>query len=183
MKEHPDNRRVRTTKRMIKDALLDLLEETELSRISVTAICTAADLNRATFYTYYSNPSDPLREIEQEVLDRIPAPPYPQNRNPEESLLLMITAFFDYVKENERVFRILFSKSVNAEFTSLMIGLLCSQLITGVENEDELSAQFLRLYIANGTVGMLKEWIDTGFPISSREIAKKMYYYSRKITG
>ncbi len=182
MKEDSENRRARMTKSLIKEALLDLLEQTELSGITVTALCTAADVNRSTFYTYYSTPSDLLRDIEQDVLNRIPAPPYPRNRNGEESILLMTTAFFDYVRENERVFRILFSKSENAEFSSQMVDLLCSQLIVGVENEDELSARFLRLYIANGTVGMLREWIDEGFPISSREIAKKMYYYSRKIT-
>ena len=41
----------------------------------------------------------------------------------------------------------------------------------------------MQLYIASGTVGMLLEWINAGFPVSSREIAKKMYYYSRKLTG
>ena len=183
MKEHSENRRVRMTKRLIKDALLDLLAQTELSRISVTALCAAADVNRSTFYAYYTSPSDLLRDIEQDMLNRIPAPPYYQNRHGEERLLSITTAYFDYVKENERVFRILFSKSVNAEFSSRMVDLLCSQLITDVENEDKASSRFLRLYIANGTVGMLKEWIEAGFPISSREIAKKMYYFSRKITA
>ena len=172
------------TKRLMKEALLDLLEQKEeLSGISVTALCAAADVNRSTFYAYYTSVYDLLRDIERDVLDRIPAPPYPQDGRREESILLMTTAFFDYVRENERVFRILFSKAVNAEFSSWMVDLLCSQLIVGIETEDELSARFLRLYIAHGTVGMLREWIETGFPVSSREIAKKMYYYSRKVVG
>ena len=183
MKEYSENRRVRMTKRLIKDALLDLLAKTELSRISVTAICAAADVNRSTFYTYYTSPSDLLREIEQDMLDRIPKPPYPQNQYGEESLLLLTTAFFDYVKENEKVFRILFSEAVNAEFSSRMVDLLCSQLIVGIENKEEFSSHFMRRYIANGTVGMLREWINAGFPISSREIANMMYYLSKKITG
>ena len=63
-----------------------------------------------------------------------------------------------------------------------MVELICAQKILGVKSEDELSLRFLMLYIANGTVGMLREWIDADFPISSREIANKMYYLSRKIT-
>ncbi len=40
----------------------------------------------------------------------------------------------------------------------------------------------IRVYIASGTVGMLREWITTGFPVSSRKIAEMMYSLSRKIT-
>lgn len=182
MKEPSENRRVRMSRRLMKDALLKLLERTELSGISVTAICEAADVNRSTFYSHYTSPTDLLRDIEQEVLNRIPAPAVPQDLQGEESLFRITGAFFDYVRENERVFRILFSESVNAGFSERMVELLCAQMIS-VKAEDELSTRFLRLYIANGTVGMLREWIDTGFPVSSREIAKKMYYFSRKLTG
>ena len=180
MKEQSENRRVRMTKRLMKDALLELLERTELSGVSVTAICEAADVNRSTFYSYYASPSDLLREIEQEVLDRIPAPAAPQNRRGEESLLRTTEAFFDFVRENERVFRILFGEAANTGFSARIVDLLCTQMAI---DSDELYARFLRLYIANGTVGMLREWIDAGFPVSSREIAEKMYYFSRKLTG
>ena len=183
MEQYSENRRVRMTKRLMKEALLELLARSELSGISVTAVCAAADVNRSTFYNYYTSPSDLLRDIEQDVLDRIPTLPVPRNRQGEENLLSATTAFFDYVKDNEKAFRILFSESVNAEFSSRLVDLLCSQMIHGVENENELSARFIRLYIANGTVGMLREWIGTGFPVSSREIAKMMYYLSRKVTG
>ncbi len=183
MKEKTENRRVRMTRRLMKDALLELLEQTELSNISVTAVCEAADVNRSTFYNYYSCPADLLREIEQEVLDRIPASPPILDHQGEEQLLRSTTAFFDYVKENAGVFRILFSESVNAGFSSRLVDLLCSQHITGIENENALSTRYLRLYIANGTVGMLREWLAAGFPVGSREIAEMMYFLSRKLTG
>ena len=183
MKEQADNRRVRMTKRLMMDALLELLEQTELSGISVTAVCEKADVNRSTFYRYYASPSDLLREIEQEVLDRIPAPLVPTSRQGEESLLRSTTAFFDYVKENERIFHILFSETANAGFSSRMVDVLCAQHIPDIESADKLSSAFMRRYIANGTVGMLRAWIDTGFPISSQEIAEMMYHLSRKITG
>ena len=64
MNGQTDNRRVIMTKRLMKDALLELLEQMELSSISVTAVCETANVNRSTFYNYYSSPSDLLREIE-----------------------------------------------------------------------------------------------------------------------
>ena len=71
----PENRRVRMTKRLMKDAMLELLEKQDLAGISVTAICNTADVHRSTFYKYYSDPADLLSEIEQDILERIPFPP------------------------------------------------------------------------------------------------------------
>ena len=176
-----ENRRVRMTKRLMKDAMLELLEQRELSDISVTAICETADIHRSTFYKYYTQPSDLMRDIEKDALEQIPVFPPPPDIPGEESLLCATTAFFDYVKENEKVFRILFSESVNAGFSSRMMELLCSRFITGIDNEDELPSHYQKLYIANGTVGMLREWVNSGFPISSRKIAEMMYFLSRKL--
>lgn len=182
MKGQTENRRVRMTKRLMKDALLELLESRNLSGISVTAICETADVHRSTFYKYYMDPADLLRDIEKDILEQIPAPPPPPDRQKEEDLLNITTAFFDFVRKNEKVFRILFSESVNTGFFSRMVNLLCSQHIDGIDTGNELSSRYLRLYIANGTVGMLREWVTTGFPISSREIAEMMYFLSRRVS-
>ena len=171
------------TKRLLKDALLEQLEKKDLSKISITAICDAADVNRSTFYAYYTSPSDLLREIETEVLDMIPMPPPVLDQQGEKQLLQSTEAFFDYVKENEKVFRILFNESGSGDFISVLVKLLCSQYIPAIGNVDELTSDFTRHYIANGTVGMLREWINSGFSASSQEIAKMMYHLSRKITG
>ena len=183
MKEQTENRRVRMTKRLLKDALLEQLEKKDLPNISVTAICDSADVNRSTFYNYYTSPSDLLREIETEILDRIPMPPQVLDQRGEKLLLRSTTAFFDYVKENEKVFRVLFTESGNSGFTSILVDLLCSHYIPGIENTNEISSVFIQRYIANGTVGMMREWVNSGFPVSSEEIAKMMYFLSRKITG
>ena len=47
-----DNRRVKITKKMIKDAMLELLENRPINKITVTDICKYADVNRSTFYAY-----------------------------------------------------------------------------------------------------------------------------------
>ncbi len=172
---------MRMTRRLMKDALLDLLERTDLSGISVTAVCEAADVHRSTFYKYYREPSDVLRDIEKDVLDQIPVPPPALDPKSQEDLLRATTAFFDYVRDKEKLFQILFSESVNAGFSSRLVDVLCSQFITGIESEHELPDRYLRLYIANGTVGMLREWIASGFSVSSQEIANMMYYLSRKL--
>ena len=63
------------TKRLLKDALLELMEHQDLVSITVTAVCEKADIHRSTFYKYYTDTVSLLTEIEQDFLDRIPAPP------------------------------------------------------------------------------------------------------------
>ena len=47
------DRRVKYTKKIIKDTFLNLLKEKEISKITVSEICKLSDINRATFYRYY----------------------------------------------------------------------------------------------------------------------------------
>jgi len=182
MNKH-ENRRVRMTKRLLKEALLELLEKEELVNISVTAICKAADVHRSTFYDYYRDPADLLREVEQDFLDRVPVPPPMKDPIDQNMILEASAAFFDYVKENEKAFRILFSGSSESSFSSRMVEFLCSGYIPVNDDADETTARFIRLYIANGTVGMMREWINAGFPVSSRRLAEMMYFLSRKVAS
>lgn len=105
--EQHENRRVRMTKRLMRDALLELLEQKELANISVTAICEAADVHRSTFYKYYADPADLLRDVERDYLDQIPTPSWDMESWDKDQLLERTTAFFDCVRQNERVYRVL----------------------------------------------------------------------------
>ena len=176
-----ENRRVQMTKRLMKDALMELLEQHELVNISITAICETADVHRSTFYKYYKDQSDLLKDLEQDYLDRIPMPSRDLGQWEEDELLAETTAFFDYVKQNEGAFRIFLGESTSSDFAARLIDLLCSKYSATGENSIDASSYYAHLYVANGTVGMLREWVNSGFSIGSREIAEMMYRFSVKI--
>ncbi len=182
MTEQRENRRVLMTKRLMKDALLELLEQQELVDISVTAICEAADVHRSTFYKYYRNQADLLRDVEQEYLDQIPLPSRDPEQWEEEQLLSETTAFFDYVKRNERAFVVLLGESTSSDFAARLIDLLRSRYTEPDESGYSMASYYAQLYVANGAVGMLREWVNAGFPVSSREIAEMMYRFSLAVT-
>ena len=181
MTEHHENRRVRMTKRLMKEALLELMEHQDLIDISVTAICKAADVHRSTFYKYYSDPADLLKEIEQDFLDRIPAPPQILDQQNQKALLAATTEFFDFIKDNKNTFQILFSESSGNSFTAKLVDFLCDGYVPVSDDTDALSSRFASIYIANGTVGMMREWVKEDFPVSSQTIAEMMYFYSKKL--
>ena len=180
-KDKIDNRRVRMTKLLLKDALLELMEQQKLTDITISAICETADVHRSTFYKHYRDPDDLLKDIIQDILDRIPKPPQILNRQDEEQLLRQTTAFFEDVKQNKRVYQILFSEQAGDIFAAELMEYLCSGYIPHSDIADETAARFISLYVASGTVGMMREWIKAGFPVSSQKIAEMMYYLSRKI--
>lgn len=58
-REHPD-RRVRRTRRRLKEALLGLLGEKRYDEITVRDLCERADVGRSTFYAHYDSKEDLL---------------------------------------------------------------------------------------------------------------------------
>ena len=60
-----ENRRVKYSKKLIQDSLLQLLQEKPLEKITVKELCERADVNRGTFYRYYEDIFDLFDTIEQ----------------------------------------------------------------------------------------------------------------------
>ena len=89
--------------------------------------------------------------------------------------------FFEYIRQNEATARVLFGNRADSSFSARLVEHLCSGYIPVGEGRDEQTARFIRLYIANGTVGMLREWVNTGFPFGDEKIAEMMYDLSRKL--
>ena len=64
-----EDRRVRHTKKRIREALLDCLVTGSLDKVTVKKICEIADINRTTFYAHYDDPYILYEQIEKEVID------------------------------------------------------------------------------------------------------------------
>lgn len=59
------------SRRMIREAYIQLLKEKDLSKITVTDIVTRADLNRATFYAHCPDVRGVTEEIEDEIIEKM----------------------------------------------------------------------------------------------------------------
>ncbi|MBR6953604.1 MAG: TetR/AcrR family transcriptional regulator [Clostridia bacterium] len=63
------DRRTLYTRRVIKDALLELLGQEPYNKLNVTMICKGAEITRATFYLHYSGLDEVLDEVIGEALE------------------------------------------------------------------------------------------------------------------
>lgn len=59
----PDDRRARRSRRVLAEALWQLIQETDWAEISVQLICERADVARSTFYAHFQTKQDLLDEV------------------------------------------------------------------------------------------------------------------------
>ena len=57
------DRRTKYTRKVIRDAMMELLNTKPYSKISVAEICRLAEINRGTFYIHYYDVDDVLDDI------------------------------------------------------------------------------------------------------------------------
>ena len=65
------DRRTMMTKTLLGKALIDMLKEQDIHKISIRELCQRADVNRSTFYKYYGSQYDLLDDIENRFVDKI----------------------------------------------------------------------------------------------------------------
>ena len=67
----PNNRRRKASRDRIETAFVRLLQDRELSQLSVTAICQEADVNRTTFYANYLDIYDLAEAVQKRLEEEV----------------------------------------------------------------------------------------------------------------
>ena len=72
--EYKEDIRIQKTRRDLRKAILDLITEKSIEKISVKEICDKAMVNRITFYKYYEDKftllDDTINEIRDEIKEK-----------------------------------------------------------------------------------------------------------------
>ena len=126
MKEENLDRRIRKTRKVIRECLTELLKEKRIQDITVREIAEKADINRGTFYLHYKDIFDLMEQIENELLEELEEV---LRRYRASDLLtnpaVVFTEVFHLVKENSGMVSILIGENgdinfVNREFIDML---------------------------------------------------------------
>lgn len=154
--------RVTVTKRLIREALLRLLEEKPLEKIKVSQLCESSGVNRATFYRHYESVHDVLREIELEFIQQMPRPAGIP-RTPEEAHghVKMVCAYF---YEHTDMIRLLFINRTDGDMMQGMNDFYSSFLeirkkAPPMPEMDEDTAKAITALVSGGGYWLLRQWI------------------------
>lgn len=163
MEQKKTDQRVRLTRTLLKNALVQLMQTQHISKISIRALCEVAGINRSTFYLHYSDQYDLLNKVEQEVLANLNKHLSQQaldERNP--ISVQMLTSVLHYVKENVELFKALLSENCDFAFQKDLVEL--AQVISAQQNQslDQKTQEYIETFCLTGTISMLQKWLHDG---------------------
>lgn len=176
MKTKKTDRRVKLTKQIIKESLIELMREHPISRVSVKMLCETADINRSTFYAHYTDIYDLLRQIQQKVILELTE--YVSQGTflePSNLTVQVMSQILTYAKENSELFKVLLSE--NGDFTfQNNIMLLAQQKIINehhtMKNLDKRTSEYLQLFVITGALNVLEKWLKDGMQESTQNMAE-----------
>lgn len=171
-----ENRRVRMTKKLLKDAILQLLEERALDRITVTDVCAVADVNRSTFYAHFESTHQLLREIEDDILLRVPILPIPYASQLDRQDMERLVEFLRHVQSNARLYRVMLVRRDGGVFFDRTVDAMIEAAKQSGPVDNERLLRYDCAYRLNGTIGIIREWIEDNFPFTPEELAKIIWY-------
>ncbi len=173
-----ENQRVAISKRLLKEALLSLLKEKKIDKISITELCKKAEINRATFYRHYNVPQDVLTDIELEIIGKA------QNIAPlpttVKGALPYLEQLFTFAYDNADIVRILIANDADTHFSHLLDSCNNSilqeklHLLNG-DLLDKDSVKLLAAYLGGGGYHLIKAWLMDDMPKTPQEIAKIIF--------
>ena len=181
MEKKKIDQRVRLTQHLLKNALVQLMQEQHISKISIRAICEFAGINRSTFYVHYTDQYDLLKKVEQEVLDNLNKYLGKQDLSDELPISIQILIkVLDYVKENMELFKALLSENCDFAFQKDLVAL--AQIISSQQNQlfDLRTQEYIKIFGFTGTISMLQKWLNDGANESPAQMAEfiiQIVYY------
>ena len=163
--------RVRYTKMVIRDAFISLLKEKPLNKITVKEICGLAELNRATFYKYYSDPFDLLDHMEQEILSEL--------RRSLKTSPGSFREIFIFIMENIRAegerYQTLFSEHGDSAFPRRIFSAYYDHIADDLRRQfpklSPAQQEWLYYFSAQGCCGILERWMHSGMNEPVEEVA------------
>lgn len=173
--------RIRYTKMRIREAFFQLLSRETFTKITVTAICHLAEINRATFYKHYMDITDLLEKTENEILKSIQANRKklaPNNSIQKmESMLLGLQntkldpAFYLFKADPGFAYRI--SEAICADTYEQFIQICC---------RPPQECRMLNRFIVYGCGSVVRNWLLSDGEQSAHEIAEFLYQLIQKNT-
>ena len=157
--EKKEDRRVAMTRRMLKDALIELLKQKDIYHVSIRELCELADVNRTTFYKYYGSQFDLLSDMEKDMLDflskTIAEHPLDVGK--------IIEISCEYLEDNLESARLIVNNNVDSMFPQKLMAmeiLRNAALKKLISIQDEEAREYYYNYISYGLYSTVRIWLN-----------------------
>lgn len=174
-----EDRRVKRTKKNLRNSLFALLEKKSINQITVTELTTLADVNRSTFYLYYNDIFDMMEKIQQEIyavfLDTVVH--FQSDFSDIESFVTYCTRFLEFCKENYQVCRFITRNDCNNHLAEkIKIAVRCVIPDSAGFFPENDPRNYLTTFALSGILATILEWMNNGMKIPTEDMARFLSY-------
>lgn len=179
MREMKDDRKTRYTKMVIRNSLMELMKQKPISKITIKELCENADINRTTFYRYYSDQYDLLRKIVDDTLvwaKKIIAELLLKTEKNE--MMEILEGIFQYIIENANHIQVLLSEQGDLNFQKQLFTIIynqCGVMPMYVNTTDLYTKEAYFVFVISGSVGLIQHWLKNGLDKTAKEMAEIIY--------
>lgn len=135
--------RVLRTRQLIRDAFVDLLQETDLEKITVNRIAERATINRVTFYLHYRDIPEMLERLSDDMINEIHTILHdirnqPRSTDLDWSILLKV---LEHIAENSKFYKVLLASQRIPIFTDKLSNLIVDLITSRREYQNNSSSK------------------------------------------
>lgn len=174
-----EDRRVRKTKKSLRDSFFTLLQEKNINQITVTELTRLADVNRSTFYLYYNDVYDMMEKIQQEIYTVMTETVVKcaVGFTEPEDFVKYCTGFLTFCKENYTMCCFVTRNDCNNQ--------LADRIKRDIRNAVPDSANkfskndprhYLTSFALSAMISVTLEWMNDGMQIPPEDMARFMSY-------
>ena len=177
MQEETQDRRIKRTKMLLQNALVDLMLEKAVGKISVTELTQKADVNRSTFYLHYLDIYDMLEQMENEFVETIQGffhdffTPLPTSMP-----LTLFVNISEWLEQDKEYYVKLLRGSASGYIFEELESRIRDEFLTLLYliflDEESLDLRTRVNFTVSGTVGVLRMWVMEGGNISLVELSE-----------
>lgn len=162
--EKKEDRRVRRTKKLLTQALTELMQQKQINEITVKELTDLADMNRGTFYLYYKDIFDMLEKIEDQMfegLDRIVSLQEGEEMTRQTRPILL--KLFSFIGENQEICRVLLSPNGDMSFLHRLNDVVREKCLRyfkaapSAAGEEEFDYHYS--FVVFGIAGLIRTWV------------------------
>ena len=173
----PVDRRVRKTRRQLRECLITLLKEKKVQDITVRELTDMADLNRGTFYLHYKDVFDLLEKTEaelQEDFNQLVCKHDAVDLKQRPSVIF--NEIYSLVYDNADLIEILLGENGDLNFVNRLKQLIREKCLKDwmevVRSGNAAAFDAFFSFIVSGCIGLVQYWLQTGLKETPEQMAK-----------
>ena len=178
-----ENQRICLSKKLLKNALLELLREKRIDKISISELCSAAQINRTTFYKYYGNQYDLLAEMEQDFFRQLQENFLDKDPDDVENL----TELIRFLDADQDRWKVLINSVGDQAFTEKLFDTPAIRSLFrrhSLRNVDPRTEGYVRTFFCQGGYAVIRRWLNAEPPGESpEEFARLLRELASQVMG